>query len=60
MSVRTPVIFGARTPGKPLGRPADCPFWLRPLDPPSQKPFDFAFSRGFPAMADDFMAPPWQ
>jgi hypothetical protein len=60
MSVRTPVLLGPRVPGKPLGRPADWPFSLWPLDPPSQKPFDFTFSRGFPAMAGDFMAPHWQ
>ena len=60
MSVWTPVLLGVRVPGNPLGRPADCPFSLCPAEPPSQKPFDLAFSRGLPAMAADFMALHWQ
>ena len=54
MSVRTPVLLGPRMPGKPLGRPEDWPLSLCPLDPPSQNPFDFVFSRGLPAMAGGF------
>ena len=54
MSVRTPVLLGPRVPGKPLGRPEDWPLSLCPPDPPSQNPFDFVFSRGFPAMAGGF------
>jgi hypothetical protein len=50
MSVRMPVLLGARPPGKPLGRPDDWPFSPCPVAPPSQKPFDFAF---FSAMAGD-------
>src|SRR5258708_147612 len=50
MSVFAPTGFGARLPGKPLGRPPVSPFTERPAEPPSQKPFPFPCSLGLPAM----------